>query len=578
MRRLGTLLGLCFLACSTGQAIAPARLPLEATGTASRVVLVSFDGLGADALGRICADCPGFNSIAAGGLRVDRVVPVTPSATTSAHVAILTGADPNVTGIVGNRFHLPGTPWTQVAEGFVIPIDAETIVEVARRNGKRVGSIAFPTVDARSPRRTADFYLQYVQPVARARMVRLSRSDFRPTWTPPGWTSQKSCPSFSPVMRARIDWSIPDLTRQDVDIVACDTTDDQRSNYDAVFISTQESEVQPDARGWFALAKRHDGALYGSWSKVLRIDPALDSVTIYMGAIACNTAEPAAFREMVDREAGFWPTSADEASAAGWLHGGDGIDANTFAEQTERFGEFLTRVTVLATERMQFDLLLSYQPMIDQTEHQFLIENDRQRNATEANRAAGLQARTRAIAAADRAAAAIARSLDFSRDALVVTGDHGVAAVDTELRLPTLLTQLAVAPQWVAFANGNIGHLYRTGGEDNAAGLRRTLEETGFFERVSLRTPESHPNNGDIVLLAKPNVSLTTRAGELTAQPWYYGQHGGLGSTPSFHTLLFARGAGVPAGRIGEIRQTDIAPFLASLLGIERAGAIVSAP
>ena len=64
------------------------------------------------------------------------------------------------------------------------------------------------------------------------------------------------------------------------------------------------------------------------------------------------------------------------------------------------------------------------------------------------------------------------------------------------------LTQLAVAPQWVAFANGNIGHLYRTGGEDNAAGLRRTLEETGFFERVSLRTPESHPNNGDIVLLA----------------------------------------------------------------------------
>src|SRR5436309_6175303 len=73
----------------------PAPPRFTTSGAAKRVVLVSFDGLGADEERRFGA--PAFDRLAA---HATRVIPVTPTATSSIHAAILTGAGPDQTGIV----------------------------------------------------------------------------------------------------------------------------------------------------------------------------------------------------------------------------------------------------------------------------------------------------------------------------------------------------------------------------------------------------------------------------------------------------------------------------------------------
>jgi predicted AlkP superfamily pyrophosphatase or phosphodiesterase len=66
------------------------------------VILLSFDGVRHDALGR--GGLPAFERIAREGARAEALVPVFPSTTFPNHVSLATGAPPDVHGIVANKF------------------------------------------------------------------------------------------------------------------------------------------------------------------------------------------------------------------------------------------------------------------------------------------------------------------------------------------------------------------------------------------------------------------------------------------------------------------------------------------
>lgn len=72
---------------------------------AAHVVLVSFDGLGADLLERFRA--PSFERVAAAGARAERMIPVYPTKTFPSHYSIATGMYAENHGLVGNRFWAP---------------------------------------------------------------------------------------------------------------------------------------------------------------------------------------------------------------------------------------------------------------------------------------------------------------------------------------------------------------------------------------------------------------------------------------------------------------------------------------
>ena len=504
---------------------------------------MSFDGLGADALARQ-QNLPAFERLAREGASA-RVINVNPTLTAPTHVAMLTGADPQRTGIVSNRFHLRGTPVEETARGMMLDPDVESLVEAARRQGKRVGAVSFPTIDNKTPRRTTDFGFAWTMPLVPARIVNLKRGDFKREWVPPGWTDRpQRRRSYSPIQRARVEWGF----RLDVFLVAYDTTDDSRENYDAYFVEAGESEITPDARGWFALSAQSADGLRGSWSKFLRTSPSLD-VTIYWGAISRNEAWPESFRAMLDNEVGFWPGEPDDDLAS---------DTATFIEQMDRLADFYTRAQTTTIARERFDLLLMYHAGIDQASHQFLGTPD------------GDAVIRAAFVSADRAVAAIAEALDPD-DALVITGDHGLLPATREVRINALLAERGFAPRWRAYTSGVLAHLYRFDGDDDSDAVAAMLENTGMFERVEKKSATSHRNSGDIIAWGFPDVALL--ADDITARD--AGQHGALNTHRELHPPLFAIGRGVRAGVLGETAQTEIARFVAELLGIElgRSGA-----
>lgn len=523
---------------------APAAPPpprLAASAVAERVVLLSCDGLGADAI-----TSEPIPQLEAMPLRAERVIPVNPTATAAAHATIVTGVTPARHGIVANYFHERGRPRTEATRGLDAELTAETIVDAARRAGKRVGVIAMPAFDARTPRRSGDWGLTWSRSVTEGRTIELSRGDFRSDWLPPGWGTAASLrKSFSPAMRVRLEWTIPNRVRRDVDLVAYDTTDDRVRNYDAFSMEFEGREDRVGSDGWFAVGSRLPDALYGSWSKIMHHDPSLERVVIYWGAISRTSAYPQSFQELLDGAIGFWPGVPDE-DAAGEIA----------LEQSVRLSSFLARATVVGMTRMPFHLLLTYQPVADQIAHRFVDSASARRTAH-----AALEASIRSIRA----------GLDVSRDALVVTGDHGVAPVDTEVRINTILA--AAHRGWTAFASGNVAHIYRFEPPDDTAAVVRLLTELKapdgqvVFEKIETKSGMSHPRSGDIVAYAHPRFTLSPFAGEPFASV-SRGQHGGLNTHPVFHTILRATGAGVAPRTIPRIDQTEIAPFVASLLGI----------
>jgi type I phosphodiesterase/nucleotide pyrophosphatase len=565
------LLGLFILAACTATT-SPAPQPptppppprLTSAHAAQRVILVSFDGLSADAMAKFGA--PAFERMTAHA----RVVPVTPTETSSTHAAILTGLPPDVTGIVSNQFHKRGTPPDEVAKGLTTDIEGETLVDAARRAGKRAGCINFPFFDLLSPRRTCDFGIAWNANLTRSRIIHLGRGDFHAEWLPPAWGAPAARhASFSPVMRARIEWSVPNHAREEADLAAYDTTNDNARNYDTFYVETRGGESRLDAQGWFSMSTRLEDGLYGTWSKVLHADAALDSVTIYLGPVSHTNAYPASFRDALDMEAGFSPATPDEPSARDWLAGSDGIDPATFAEEADRLAGFLTRATLFAMKREPFDLLLSYDPILDETEHQFAIENEKQLYGTPEHIAAAERTLRAAYAAFDRSVNALTAAVDPTRDAIVITGDHGYAPFDTEVRLNAMLPA-----GWRAYVNGHAAHLYRFSGDADVVDLLTNLRSpdgAAVFESVTRHTATSHPNAGDVIASTFPRFALSNAAGPLFAKVANYGQHGALNSHPELNTTLGASGVGITPQRIDVMPQTDVAPFVKTLLGISAA-------
>ncbi|HEX6161338.1 MAG TPA: alkaline phosphatase family protein [Thermoanaerobaculia bacterium] len=535
------------LACSPVTTTAPAPAPAPAApvqgfapaGTAQRVVLLSLDGLSADRFASMTG-LPTFTWLQGGATSTARIVPVNPTLTSVTHTSILTGATPDVHGVVSNRFHLPGTPMETTTRGMDVEPDVETLIDAAKKAGKRTGCISFPTMDASTPRRTCDFGLAWSMPVVEGRTITLTRNDFKREWVPPTWTPREQRRrSFSPIMRARVGWSVPDTTAHaDVDFVVYDTTDDRTTNYDAIYVEADGQELAPDANGWFAVAR---GA-YGSWSKVLTATASLDRVTVYWGDISRTQAWPPAFEEAIQREIGFWPGDPNAAA-----------EPDVFVQQSTRLTEFLSRVQTLALERMPADLLLMYLPGVDAAEHHHFDDPSVVRAA---------------YVDADRALNAIGRQLDWSRDAIVVTGDHGIHAMTAEVRMNRLLADGGFA-NWRAYASGSHAHLYRFGGADDSDALADYLGAQPHLEQVTRKSATAHRNSGDIVVYGKPNVILSQSADAPAVAPAPNpGQHGGLNHHRELHTLFFARGAGIAAQSFGEISQTRIARFVAGLLGI----------
>ncbi len=597
------------------------------TGPPGRVVLLSLDGFAAgrhrDNLRRgLYTDPEGVTAFETGGRVVESAVPVDPSLTAASHASIATGAFPEFTGIVSNTFHTPHTPITQSVSGFDVPWGAESLWEAFRRQGKRVGVLTFPGCDRTSPARTADFGMVYAgRPFAPPAFLTLPGSTFTATTTPEGWTS------YSPARRTTVTVTLageavpPSAT---FTLTAIDTTDDGVADFDTVLVEQAGDPgvgVEPvRAGGWFPLAVRAvhpDGGTrtVGAWCLLQELPPDLAAVRVYRGGFYATEAYPREFRETLESRAGFWPGPPDERALSAALAGKEGLRVEDVLAQTRRSSEFFSACATAAIATERFDLLMLYQPVVDEIEHSLLVVDPRQKNYSEGLAATARSAVDDVYRIADRAVGQLARELDLSRDALVVVSDHGMVPVWESVRLNQLLQMAGLAEgepnpnarsgrawrvktssKMVAYASGGCAHLYvnlkgreEGGGVEpsdadevvrEAAAYLATVQVEGtsvvqaMFKHDELaRIGLASPNAGDLVVFLAPGFTGSSEIAPPGA-PYHveagpYGQHGFLNTNPGIAGVWLARGAGVPTARIKRASLTEVAAFVARLAGVE---------
>lgn len=602
LNRAAALLLTVGLACRSGISPVPGAAP-GAAAPSRRVILISLDGAGARALHDLhrqgALRAGGFERFFREGEVADALIPVDLTLTATNHISLVTGFPPAATGIVGNEFYPGGSLSAQPANAFDATIGTETLWEAVRRQGRRVGVLTWPGADARGERRTASWGLVHTTAADSApQTVTLSRADWRPV--PPG-SGPQSIASYSAPSSARVQIG-EGAGAQTLDLIAIDSKDDGETGYDSLVLGAGQSQTPLLRAGEWRQVPWVAESPTASWIKLLALAPDLSEVRLYIGGIYRTIAYPNDFAAVLARGGIYWPGSPDNGGlVAGW-QGKGGIDLATWTEQAEHMAAFSGETLRFAAARPDWDLLLCYVPVIDLAGHRLLLLDSRQADFSPQRRDDLTRARNRVWQAVDAELQKLLAGLDLTRTTVVVVSDHGMLPVHTAVDPNAVLAGLGVlAPETptetagggpsgpVASALGNGGGAFvylGTGGDPAArarllAALPRRYAEWRVdgeapIEKVLTRQEAAriglnHPNSGDLVLFARPGFIFRSLPPDLASAPApVYGAHGYRATHPEMQALYMAVGAGVaPGHRRGTVQATDIAPRVASWLGID---------
>jgi predicted AlkP superfamily phosphohydrolase/phosphomutase len=586
---------------------------------AERVVMVSYDSLGADLAWRWISDGTvsspdGLAGMAQRGFSAERLRMVDPTLTAVNHISLAAGRDASSTGVVSNAFHKTGTPITQRVSGFTSSSAAETLWTGARRNGLRVATLVWPGADAGALDRIGDFGVVWPgPPLARSEILEFDPEAAETTGEVP------SNDGLEPLLwRLRVDLRSATPSDQELLIALVDADPNGRPRYDAVamrlaneddwrYVGEMEwADIEFDARA----EEDFRSHLYGSWCKVLHIDRFTGSLRFYRGEINRLHAYPDTFEDRLVEAIGPWPGEPDRAVADWWLDLAQGVDLDTFIEQGERLNGYIDRMTEWVLTEEEADLILAYHSSLDVYLHNSLITDELQWAYSPGRALAASEGLKRMGRSIDRSVVSLWSALEPERDALVVVSDHGQIPIFEVVRPNRALADAGlvgvvdedgrsrVAPDtpMVAVTSGASIHIYlnlagrEPGGVVTIAEapelLRRAarvladLEAEGqpAVEKIYTRDEAAaigldHPSSGDLVVFLAPGFAAAGDLNGPALEPSrYYGQHGFLASHDEMCGVLFARGAGIKKTRFGEVGATEVAPMVASWLGFELSG------
>lgn len=560
-----------------------ARCASTRPAPSGRTVVVSFDGLGGVRLNELLAagtlDAGGFAAFASRGLLAGRASVVTPSLTPVVHVSAITGAPPSRTGIVANQFREPGSPFGTQTTGFAAPVGAETLWEAARRQGRRVGVLLHPGTSDAGESRRGDFGLFWPDRPARdSAFVTIAAGSWADA--PPAAGA-----SFSPARETRLSVATPAGAVR-LRLTAADTTDDGAANYDRLAIAREDGAAAGSlgtvaVRGWFALAVPGDGGSLTAWCRLQELDPGLVRAEIYVGAFYPVPGYPEDYRRRLEAAIGGWPGPPDYAL----LRPPRRPDFDTHEEQAARLSEYLTKALLFTIANERFDLLVGYQPLVDEIEHAFEPgPNGGSKDAV-----------VRAFRTADRSAAAILAALT-PRDSFLFYSDHGIVPLVRGVNLEKFLVEKGWTPvgpngpkegarRVQICATSGIAHVYLdpalAGAEraDAAAALLADLRglaelADGLVDDVVPREGLAgldldHPRSGDVVVLLTPGNAFWYGGAKVLGSPGNRGGHGYRAALPVLDAAFGAIGPGIAPARPDILSVLEVAGRAARALGIE---------
>ena len=601
--------------CLVATVLLAAAAPAAPPEPPRRIVLVSFDGgAGLEYEKRREQLSPdGFRRAEREGLSAERLQTVTPSLTAVVHASISTGALPQTTGIVSNTYWPAGGPLKARVDGFAAEPAVETLWEALARQGRRVGSLGWPGVTGRTERTSTPVGLAWSDPLAPGFLW--SGPEEGAVLPDAAIALPPEVRSFSPPRLARIESprGRDGFAPRSLAFVLVDTRDDGRREYDAVAALAADGSLAGRLRPgeWLALNEEGDGVgRRGRWVKLLRLAPDASRVALYVGEVGQTEAWPDDFQRTLDRRCGFWPGPPDAA-----LLSAPEPDLKTFLEMADRFTAFFTSAYEVAERRGDWDLLLAYQPLLDEVAHALEPPDPGTPGFDAVHAERGATALREAWRLADRAAARYLRFLELGGDVLLLS-DHGMRPVRRVVHPAELLRRQGWittdslagrtvvrpdSPADVVVSGGAAFVVLNRAGEmpggvlspeeaagvlaDVASHLRALRDETGatLFETVALGGEAAtlgldHPNAGDLVLLARDGTALRGGFPKLGAEaptilpPDVAAQHG-YGPDPTLDGIFFHVGPGIAPARLPVVRAVEVAPRVAVRLGLSPPGA-----
>ncbi|MGD8441794.1 MAG: alkaline phosphatase family protein, partial [Holophagae bacterium] len=402
---------------------------------AERVVLVSYDGVGADLAWRwivdgVAAEPDGLAGLARDGFSARRLRMADPTLTAVNHAVLATGRLPEATGIVSNWFRPPGGALGERTNGFNLVPEVPTLWSAARAAGLRVGSLLWPAGANGVGAEAADFGLRWpTEPAAPAELLELDPETAGTTGELP--SADGVAPLAWPLVFEFPSGSEPERIEALVALV--DGNPDGTPRWDTVGVrapGSGEWALYGD-RDWFDVTTelRLPDVLgedrWGAWSKIVHLDPLRGRVTLYRGAVWRTMGWPGEFEDALTEAIGPWPGVPDDSRLADWwLDAAAGIDLDVYLEQIERLDRWLDAAAAWVADNEDFRLLLAYHPGPDEYQHSSLIVDERQWAWSPGRALAADEGLKRVGRSVDRSVAALWSELDPEHDALVAVSDH----------------------------------------------------------------------------------------------------------------------------------------------------------
>lgn len=339
----------------------------------SKVILISIDGMTNDFTKKYVKEnkLPHIKQLQDNGVLAKKPSTITPSLTAPSHAAIATGAKPNQTGIVSNHWHEPNTALDNEESGFQAEIQVAPLWVEARKQGKTTATIAFPGANPKEEKQ-GDYSIYSGE-----------------TWSPSNLESltyKKSAEwlhapkSFSPLKETEFSIKMKKERNRLIHILAIDSTDDQKQNYDT-FVLSEDKKVDPDdsivkGNKWASLPLHiKDQQAVGFWFKIKEDNPDLTRpVQLYRTAVTSSLISgPNGFSDEIEKEFGFYPAQDDDSALEkGW------ITRKEYQEISTRYVLWVTKVSLYIKQTYNPDLLMFYTPQIDHEQHKYLLIDPRQ--------------------------------------------------------------------------------------------------------------------------------------------------------------------------------------------------------
>ncbi len=585
--------------------------PAVAARSGPRAVVISLVGAQAGRVQGYLADgtMPVLARLAAQGAAAQYALSVDPSLAFPAHASLASGAYPDATGVVADRYRLPGDQLGSAADAlYRARAEAEPVWRTAMREARRTAAICWPGVSFEAPATLADYTVTAGEVDAPSAQHEVKLAEAQP------WAGAP--PSFSPLREGSLTIRKKQVPLATLYLLAVDTTDNNQPDYDTFILSRTRAVDEGSARlrrGQTAPLVIDDLLLSGAYFTLSEATG--DTVKVFQSRVCYNRAQPNELVREINRRFGFFPAGGDlDALWQGW------VTPVQYIEAVEAQSRWVRNVTRFVLEAYKPDLLFTADPSADALQHPFLLVDPRQANYTPETAAQCANYVRQGYALADAAVADLAGTLDLQQTALVVVSGHGMAPVLGTVHVNSILagygflsygggpdSPVDVArSKAVAVASGAAAHIYINlqGREPSGivpeadypavqdaivATLTKVKDAAGqpVFSRVLRRAELEQVGlaaevTGDVFAQAAPGYTLADDRGYpgVLGPALYRGEHGFAADLPEMHGIFLAAGRGIRAGaEVGPVHVVDLAPTLDRMLGLKppmpRAGRVL---